>query len=429
MEHLPVLFRKIVFSGVFFLLPLLAQALPSILVYGPSAGCYADSTPGYNVTVWNTTQWASATTAQFAAFNVIVFGDCSGGAGCFGSASIWNTAIANESVWAPAVTGNIVIIGSDPDFHISEGVAPIQVVQNFVNFAAGGSGTGLYVALSCVYQSSPPGTGVPLLSGFGTFTVEGAESGLGGANQADIISASPALNGITNAMLSNWGYSVHEGLDSWPPGFIPLAIATDATDKPYTAPDGTHGLAYILASGVTFIPTATPTDTPCGYPGNTCTPTPTDTPCGYPGITCTFTNTPTGTATPTKTPTITPTMTPTNTPTLTPTFTSTTTSTPTDTPTCVPQVWPDPFNPKYAKNNVLKIGCLTPGSVVTIYTLSGEKVWTTSQSAFLYNSPFTAVWDGKNQNGSPVSAGIYFYVIAEGGKVLQRGKFLVASGP
>jgi hypothetical protein len=122
-------------------------------------------------------------------------------------------------------------------------------------------------------------------------------------------------------------------------------------------------------------------------------------------------------------------MTPTNTPTLTPTFTSTTTSTPTDTPTCVPQVWPDPFNPKYAKNNVLKIGCLTPGSVVTIYTLSGEKVWTTSQSAFLYNSPFTAVWDGKNQNGSPVSAGIYFYVIAEGGKVLQRGKFLVASGP
>ena len=400
---------KIICAGMVlaFLTPALSRALPSMLVYGPNAGCYADSTPGYNVTVWNAAQWASATTAQFAVFNVIVFGDCSGGTGCFTTPTPWNTAIANESVWTPAVTGNVVIIGSDPDFHIAFSGVNVGVVQNFVNFAAGGSGTGLYVALSCVYQASSAGTVVPLLSGFGTFTVEGANTGFGGANQADIIAASPALSGITNAMLSNWGYAVHEGFDSWPASFIPLAIATDAMDLNYTAPDGTKGLAYILAKGVVYIPTNTPTGTP------------TDSPTLSPTFTVTFT--PTATPSPTPTPTFT--LTPTSTP------TATATTTPTVTPACVPQVWPDPFNPKYAKDHVLKIGCLTPGSTATLYTLSGEKVWSTDQSAFQYGVPYTAVWDGRNQSGASVSPGVYYYVIQEGGQVTQRGKFLVTGGP
>ena len=147
-------------------------------------------------------------------------------------------------------------------------------------------------------------------------------------------------------------------------------------------------------------------------------PTPTDTP--------TFTPTSTPTLTPTVTPTFTPTYTPTLTPSATPTFTAT--CTPTSTPTCVPQVWPDPFNPKYAKDHFLKIGCLTPGSTVTIYTLSGEKVWSTGQSAFQYGSSFTATWDGRNQNGVPVAPGVYYYVIESGGQALQRGKFLLIGG-
>jgi flagellar hook assembly protein FlgD len=143
------------------------------------------------------------------------------------------------------------------------------------------------------------------------------------------------------------------------------------------------------------------------------------------------TSTPTQTFTPTitYTPTITPTPTQTFTPTVTFTSTVTATLTPTATPTCVPQVWPDPFNPKFAVDNVLKIGCVEPGGKVTIYTLSGEKVWTTAQTAFKYESPFTAVWDGKNEQGVPVASGVYFYVIEAGGKVLQKGKFLVVSSP
>lgn len=274
-----------------------------MLIYGPTAGCYADGTAGYTVTTWNTAQWAAATQAQFANFNVIVIADCSGGSGCFIDPTIWNTAIANESVWSPAVTGNVIIIGSDPDYHITNsGVSP-NVVYNFVNYAAGGTGTGLYISLSCIYSTSPPNTPVPVLAGFGPFTVDGD----GGCNnQADIISASSAFNGITNAMLSNWSCSVHEGFDSWPPSFQPLAIATDGANTPYTAPDGTKGIPYILARGVTFIPTNTPT------------PTGTLTPSATPTITATPTNTGTPTNTPTPTLTFTATYTPTNTMTPTP---------------------------------------------------------------------------------------------------------------
>ena len=187
--------------SVLFLFPVRSYALLNMLVYGPTAGCYADSTPGYNVTVWNSATWATKTTAEFAAFNVIVFADCSGGGNlgsCFTSpTTIWDTAIANEAVWVPAVTGNVLLAGTDTDFHIFGSGVNVAVVQNFVNFASAGPGTGLYVSLSCAFQNSAAGTLVPLLSGFGTFTAEAAYStsipASPYANKADIISASPAL--------------------------------------------------------------------------------------------------------------------------------------------------------------------------------------------------------------------------------------------
>src|SRR6185295_11843925 len=85
----------------------------TMLVYGPTAGCYADSTPGYVVTIWSAGTWASKTTADFAAFDVIVFGGCPGNL----NASIWNTAVTTASVWGPAISGNKVIMGTDPDDH------------------------------------------------------------------------------------------------------------------------------------------------------------------------------------------------------------------------------------------------------------------------------------------------------------------------
>ena len=141
--------------------------------------------------------------------------------------------------------------------------------------------------------------------------------------------------------------------------------------------------------------------------------------------------TPTLTSTYTSTPTLAPSFTPSSTPTATPTGTATATFTPTytSTPACVPQVWPDPFNPKFAKDGFLKIGCVPPGASVSIYTLSGEAVWGANQSSFQYGSPDTEIWDGTNQNGVLVSPGIYYYAVMDGNRLLLRGKFMVVKGP
>ena len=160
------------------------------------------------------------------------------------------------------------------------------------------------------------------------------------------------------------------------------------------------------------LPTGTPTDTPTNTiipPTGSPTPTPTETPTST--LTGTPTNTPT--VTPTGTPTLTPTITLTATPSLTPTVT------PTATPICVIHVWPDPFSRQYSHDQALKISCLPAGAQVSIYTLSGELVDQFGPSG----DP--TEWPAKNQNGAPVSPGIYFYVIESGQTVLQRGKFLM----
>ena len=180
-----------------------------------------------------------------------------------------------------------------------------------------------------------------------------------------------------------------------------------------------------------------PTPTPACVPAATSTPTasftPTPTATATPTRTPTFTPTATFTATPsasaTASPTVTLTATPSASPTATPTVTLTSTPTATSTPPCALEVWPDPFNPKTAEGNVMKIGCLPPGSTVAIYTLSGEDVWSTQQTSFQYGLPYTATWDGRNQNGAFVSSGIYYYVVQGGGLAPQRGKFIVANSP
>ena len=356
----------------------------TMLVYGPTSGGYAETTPGYTVTVWTAAQWAAATTtAQFAAFNVIVFGDAPSPY-CFTDPTVWDAAIANESVWSPAITGNVLIIGSDPDFHTFNNGVPTSVIQNFVNFAGTGTGTGLYAALSCVYEGSAANTPVSLLAGLGTFTVEGAG---GFSDAAHKVAVHPALNGVTDALLSNWHYSVHEGFDSWPANYLPLAIATDATNKNFIAPDGTSGMVYILAAGsqVKPIPTNTPVLTPTPSPTNTPTSTPTSTytPCGYPGNTCT--------------------------PTLTPTFTSV----------------PDPVDIFKIDKNVLDLGRNKAVSIfvqynrfpgeysLRIYNTAGEHIRDLDKRSM--SSPVSQAyeWDGTNKNGDACASGVYILYLVE----------------
>lgn len=221
-----------------------AQTSPKkILFYGPTAGGLAASTPNIEITVWDEATWSSQTTAAFAAFDAIVFGDQPE---CFDDPSRWSTAVANKDVWSAAVTGNIIINGTDPDYHDKT-----LFVHQSVQFAMDGiaPGPGLYVSLSCAYhQSTREAVQVELLAGLGNFVVRSVGHDFC-PSSAHKVATHPALDEIDDAYLSGWGCSTHEGFDSWPASFAPLAIITDAEVANYTASDGRKGLVYILASG------------------------------------------------------------------------------------------------------------------------------------------------------------------------------------
>jgi hypothetical protein len=187
---------------------------------------------GKTPVVVNGATWASMTAAQFDSYDAIVLGDPT----CSGSVAFSaGPAVANAAVWSSVVDGNVIIIGTDETYHQSQGGA--LLMEKTAAFAVAEAGkTGAYVSLSCYYHDTAPMTPVPLLAGFGTFTV----AGVGCFNDAHIVATHPALAGLTDATLSNWSCSVHEAFDSWPVSFEVLAIA-EGIGASYTAPDGTVG--------------------------------------------------------------------------------------------------------------------------------------------------------------------------------------------
>ncbi len=212
---------------------------------------------GHGVDVVNDATWAAMTGPQFAAYDALVLGDAT--CGGIGNAA---AAIANAAIWGPAVTGNVIIVGTDPVFHLGQGGG--QLTTSGVKFAAAAAGkTGAYIALSCYYHDTSPATPVPLLNaslGAG-FTV----TGVGCYNDAHIVAAHPALVGLTDASLSNWSCSVHEAFDGFPAGYLPLAIARDPVGGPKLPgsknfPDGSSGVPYVLARGEGLVPVGSNAD-------------------------------------------------------------------------------------------------------------------------------------------------------------------------
>jgi hypothetical protein len=59
------------------------------------------------------------------------------------------------------------------------------------------------------------------------------------------------------------------------------------------------------------------------------------------------------------------------------------------------------------------------------YTYSGEKVIDIASPTRIYTMGRTETWNVQNEEGLPVSSGVYYYVIQKDAKVLNRGKILV----
>ena len=195
---------------------------------------------GLTVDIVTPAQWGAMTTEQFRAYKAIVLADPT----CVVGTAPIAAAVANKATWGPAINGNIILIGTDEDFHDGQGGR--ELAKRGLDFAADADGkTGAYISLSCYYHGTATGTPVPLLDPFGSFTVTQVP---GCFNDAHIVASHPAMTGLTDAVLSNWGCSVHEAFDKWPASFEVLAIAENV-GAVFTAPDGTRGTPYILARG------------------------------------------------------------------------------------------------------------------------------------------------------------------------------------
>jgi len=234
---------------------------PQALIFGPTVSGSPSleqqdlQSQGWTVTVATAATWDAMTASQFAAYQLLVFGDPT----CSESPSIQAPAVANEATWAPLVNGNVIVIGTDPVLHNAVGAAGAGVlVSHALAYAGAQSGrTGLYDDLSCFYWGSSSETRSPLL--------DGIEAGFGmyGESQCaatiHVVASAQQLIGITDADLSNWSCSVHEYFGNWPSDFVPYAIDTAASavvasgicpNPPYQPPDGTAGgCPYIVGRG------------------------------------------------------------------------------------------------------------------------------------------------------------------------------------
>ncbi len=73
-------------------------------------------------------------------------------------------------------------------------------------------------------------------------------------------------------------------------------------------------------------------------------------------------------------------------------------------------VYPNPFRPRVARDNVLKFIGLTDDVDVKIYTISGDLVW---GRHFRYSGGGVS-WDGRNSQGKEVASGLYVYQVTNG---------------
>jgi len=220
-----------------------ADAAPGeVLILGSTVTGGAGSTlaqqfvlAGKTPVVVDDATWSAMTVEQFDAYDAIVLGDPT----CLTEPPA--VPAANADVWSSVVDGNVVIIGTDETYHETQGGT--DLMQRAAAYAvAEPDTTGAYISLSCYHYDDVPGSTVPLLAGLGDFTVQGFS---GCHEDAHIVADHPVVDGLTDATLSNWSCSVHEGFDTWPASFSVLAIAEGVGS--YTAPDGTVGTPYLLA--------------------------------------------------------------------------------------------------------------------------------------------------------------------------------------
>ena len=198
---------------------------------------------GFTVEVATAEDWLAKTAADFATYRAIVFGDPV----CDAPASVLDVPVRTGPVWAPSVTGNVIVAGTDPAYHSSVDGEPAAAAftRGAIAFAAAVPGaTGAYVSLSCYYHGAA--APVPLLDALAPgFSVAGAGMSEECVDAVHVVGSHPALADLDDAALSDWGCSVHEVFERWPAEFQVLAIARDVGTV-FRGADGVVGTPYVV---------------------------------------------------------------------------------------------------------------------------------------------------------------------------------------
>jgi RHS repeat-associated protein len=225
----------------------------SVTAGSSSAEAAAATADGYSVQVDTGTTWDGLTESDFASYSAIILGDPT--CGTSASSSI-GAAVSDSSTWSPAITGNVVVAGNAPVASASganpSGATTFTDDSIAYALAAGSGKTGLYVSLSCYYETATSGTSVSVLSGLGSFSVNGGidcdDSGsINALTESDL----PSFSGMTNAQLLGWNCSVMETFASWPSGYDVLALDHWVTTSNTTGLlDGLTGQPYVLVHTV-----------------------------------------------------------------------------------------------------------------------------------------------------------------------------------
>ena len=223
---------------------------------------------GFTVTLASDADWAAMTSAQFAAYDLLVVGDptCS----FIPEAVSSNATALADAVMARAggraIVGNRVLIGTDPVFHSTQGGDKlVETAMDFAGVKLGASN--LYLDVSCVDEDYDSNSApdvldklLPLLTSDSTpGWTENQSPPCGGS--ASLISNADQFASLTSADLQGWGCSVHETFPTYPSDWVPLALATDAPTQPTCGTDVDTSLpacgeAYILISGSGITATA-----------------------------------------------------------------------------------------------------------------------------------------------------------------------------
>ncbi|MFV5701290.1 HYR domain-containing protein [Flavobacterium sp. XS2P12] len=214
----------------------------NVLIYGPMLSPSPNEqtlavAAGHTVTVVTAAQWNTMTTAQFASYDVIIIPDnaCRGSGG--NSDSNLMILNANKSIWSPAVTGRICLIGADYLLH-RDGQYQ-EIITNTINFIADGSGTGLFFSASCTFYNN---YNVPINFLSNVISVNSVGSNCP-SPYAIVEPSHPIMSGITNSGVGS-GCTSHCQFGGYPGSLNAIALA--ANGFPFIVASSNQCLAPII---------------------------------------------------------------------------------------------------------------------------------------------------------------------------------------